>query len=148
MKNLLDYSQLTWEQLLKKTDDWFNSPRVITEAFKRLKKITEPKYKVYTALLTQVGTNTPEPIILENSIGNITWTREGEGQYKAVFDSTFNKNNIFVNITLSQKSDLINQVSYFIEDEALYITTLSSEGFKDELLNYMYPTSIEIRVYI
>lgn len=42
----------------------------------------EPKIKIYTALLTQTGTNAPIATVLQNSLGqNIVWTRVGPGEY-------------------------------------------------------------------
>lgn len=39
-------------------------------------------YKVYTALLTQAGTDAPVAIILENTLGiTLTWSRSGTGTY-------------------------------------------------------------------
>lgn len=49
-------------------------------------------YKVYTALLTQTGTDAPIATVLENTIGNtITWTRESAGIYNAVGFGSVNK---------------------------------------------------------
>jgi hypothetical protein len=39
-------------------------------------------YKIYTALLTQSGTNAPVAIVLENTLGgDITWEYDGVGEY-------------------------------------------------------------------
>ena len=38
-------------------------------------------YRAYAALITQSGTSTPTATVLENSIGDISITRVGEGQY-------------------------------------------------------------------
>lgn len=46
-------------------------------------------YKNYTALISQVGTNTPDIVVLENSLGNIVWTRESAGRYIATLANTF-----------------------------------------------------------
>jgi len=44
--------------------------------------ITAPKYKVYSALLTQTGTEDPIVTILENTTGLVfTWTRTDAGLY-------------------------------------------------------------------
>ena len=42
---------------------------------------TLPVYRVYTALLTQSGTNPPVATILENSLGNITFGYTSAGNY-------------------------------------------------------------------
>lgn len=41
--------------------------------------------KVYKALLTQNGTDAPVPIVLENSLGTISWTRLSVGKYRGTF---------------------------------------------------------------
>lgn len=46
-------------------------------------------YKVYTALVTQTGTDAPTAIVLENTLGNITFTRTGVGVYHIVSDGLF-----------------------------------------------------------
>jgi len=51
-------------------------------------------YKVYTALLTQTGTNPPIAVtVLENTLGgNITFTYFDVGNYRAISDSLFTPN--------------------------------------------------------
>lgn len=53
---------------------WSNESNLLYQILKQLTKLTsiifglKPKYKVYTALLTQTGTDTPVAIVLENTI--------------------------------------------------------------------------------
>lgn len=46
-------------------------------------------YKVYTALLTQVGTDAPTATVLENTIGAIVWSRTTIGGYFATLSGAF-----------------------------------------------------------
>lgn len=46
-------------------------------------------YKVYAALLSQSKNNPPTAIILENSIGNIVWTYNSAGVYRATLVGAF-----------------------------------------------------------
>ena len=46
-------------------------------------------YKVYTALLTQSGTNAPVATVLENTLGEITFSYENQGIYNIVSSSLF-----------------------------------------------------------
>jgi hypothetical protein len=39
-------------------------------------------YKEYVALMFQEGTNAPIPIVLSNTIGDVTWSRIGTGIYR------------------------------------------------------------------
>lgn len=53
-------------------------------------------YDVYTALLSQSGTDDPTAIILENSIGAIVWTRDDIGIYLGTLVGAFTENKTFV----------------------------------------------------
>ena len=56
-----------------------------------------PTYKVYTALLTQSGTNAPVATVLENTLGgDIVWTRLGVGTYQGELISAFEFGKTFV----------------------------------------------------
>ncbi len=46
-------------------------------------------YKVYSALLTQSGTDAPVATVLENTLGDIVWTRINAGQYECTLTDAF-----------------------------------------------------------
>lgn len=73
-------------------------------------------YKVYAALLTQVGTDDPTAVILENSIGAITWTRLGVGEYSASSAALFNNTKMICQMTGStwalNQANIINISCY------------------------------------
>ncbi len=52
-----------------------------------------PSYKVYTALLSQSGTNAPVAIVLQNTLGGAVtyeyFTEEAPGSYKILSDNLF-----------------------------------------------------------
>jgi hypothetical protein len=146
-----DYTTLTWSELLTKTKDWFNAPRAVTEALKRLKTLIDNipsggdsrPYKVYTALLTQSGTDAPVATVLENTLGNITWSYEGVGKYRANLAGAFtenktflldNQDNTFYMLKNLASTNYIAYSAYAVLDDTL----------GDEFLN---ETPIEIRVY-
>ena len=55
----------------------------------QVQAIAKP-YKVYTALLTQTGTNAPVATVLENTLGiTISFSYTTVGRYKAVFSTPF-----------------------------------------------------------
>ena len=60
-------------------------------------------YKVYTALLTQSGTDAPTvATVFENTIGNITWTRPiSDGIYVANLAGAFTANKTYINCWLN-----------------------------------------------
>ena len=88
-------------------------------------------YLKYVAVLNQTGTDDPVATVLENTIGNIVWTRGGIGSYFGTLVDTFPSNSTFV---LGQSGVLF----YRDSDDAVRI----SAG-KEGLINY----SVEIRVY-
>ena len=104
-------------------------------------------YKVYTALLSQSGTNAPVATVLENTLGgDIVWSREDSG----IYIGTLNEGFVLGKTFLSGKYR-INSVddpsSYSISDsgvDTVYVTSESSEVLQDDLL---YNAPIEIRVY-
>ena len=99
-------------------------------------------YKVYTALLTQSGTDAPVATVLENTLGNIVWSRVGLGQYQGLLSSAFVNNKTFVICNHNAKS-------YFVEinranNDSIFLKTLGISDYEDDILG---STSIEIRVY-
>lgn len=54
-----------------------------------------PTYKIYRALLTQVGTSDPSIVVLENTIGTIVWTRIANGSYRGTLSGAFLANKVF-----------------------------------------------------
>lgn len=102
-------------------------------------------YKVYVALLSQSGTDDPTAIVLENTIGEIAWTRDSVGTYFGTLNDAFVENKTWLSITNAQIGE---QYYYEIErgsENFVYIQTRNSTyTLSDYLLGN---TSIEIRVY-
>jgi hypothetical protein len=106
-----------------------------------------PKYKVYTALLTQIGTDAPTAVILENTLGgDIVWVRDIVGNYRAVSNELFtiNKTHVMLGIP-TNLGGFLGRSSADDDISNLYIYTSLTDGitFSDDVLN----VSIEIRVY-
>ena len=110
--------------------------------------LNDPRpYKVYTALLTQSGTNAPVATVLENTLGEeVTYSREDDdaGTYIINFNQTFtNINKIFFNMGNSNiRSDTIFSIERDNTSPILY--TRVQLTATDTLLTN---TEIEIRVY-
>jgi len=108
--------------------------------------ITKTTYRVYTALLTQSGTASPTAIVLENTIGNITWSRVDTGDYNATLNGAFILNKTFTSITPVLNNDY-NTINISSNDS---IDTINIQVFDrntypvDDVLSN---TPIEIRVY-
>jgi hypothetical protein len=101
-------------------------------------------YKSYVALITQVGTGNPTVFILENTIGDIVWTRIAAGEYRGTLIDAFTDRKV---ITLSNQIEALKTI--LIQRENVdYVTidtiTTSTGAAIDSVLNR---TSIEIRVY-
>jgi hypothetical protein len=106
-------------------------------------------YKVYTALLTQTGTDAPVATILQNNIGNIIWTRDGTGEYLATLNGAFPENKTFVLLTPNEGGIAIGG-SRYSDSNQLYISLIDAETgtYYDALGNGAASyTSIEIRIY-
>lgn len=103
-------------------------------------------YKVYTALLTQIGTNAPTPIVLENTLGNIIWSREGVGAYTGVLTNAFVENKTAILYALNNDSNFDYSIQMYRESNStIYIFTGVDLDTSDSILNISTP--IEIRVY-
>jgi len=108
--------------------------------------VNNPSYKVYTATLTRSGATAPSAIVLENTIGVITFSYLGTGTwqaYSALGLFIASKTAVFI----TQKiGGLPGNVLYAsrITDNGILITQ-SSTALNDD--NWVYPVSIEIRVY-
>jgi hypothetical protein len=70
----------------------------------------QPTYKVYTALLTQTGTDAPVATVLENSFGGeVVWTRDAVGSYVATcaIQNLFSEQNFYVSGLSNGNSEAI-----------------------------------------
>lgn len=103
-------------------------------------------YKVYTALLTQSGTNAPIATVLENTLGgDIVWSRDDIGVYYGTLVGAFTENKTILFTTVSDRTlDRTNLFATRIDNNIVQITSfLPTDGNYDGLIN----DAIEIRVY-
>jgi protease II len=111
-----------------------------------LTAVTSTTYKVYTALLTQTGTDAPVATVLENTIGDIVWTRDDVGVYFATLPNAFTENKTWFNIISNSNSVSTNETVaiYWNSVNDIHVQTgigtVSTDG-------RLYLNSIEIRVY-
>ena len=107
-------------------------------------------YKVYTALLTQTGTNAPTATVLENTLGGaVTWTRNSAGVFygtlsaglftanKTVKFATLGYTGISVNATIEVESASTSIIAVATRVNGNQTDDVMSRG----------GTSIEIRIY-
>jgi len=103
-------------------------------------------YKKYIALISQTGTNDPTLSILENTIGDIVWTRGGVGDYSGTLIGAFlqPKTYIIFQNFYSGTGSHISFIERISDNEINIVTKDNTNTFIDNVLNY---TTIEIRVY-
>jgi len=107
-------------------------------------------YRVYTALLTQTGTDAPIATVLKNTLGaDITWSYAGQGTYNGTLSGVFIEDKTFLTINKSRQGG--RQFSlYRNDDNEIEVVTEIFDGLTpiftatDDIL---VKTSIEIRVY-
>jgi hypothetical protein len=108
-------------------------------------------YKVYTALLSQSGTDDPTAVVLENTLGeNLTWTRDNVGFYYVISPGgLFVEDKTFVLVSYNDTSST-GQVIWsrnFLDTSdptRLYVSILDATfNYQDSFTDI----SIEIRVY-
>ena len=103
-------------------------------------------YKVYTALLTQSGTDDPVAIVLENTLGGVVvWTRQAAGYYWGVLNGTFPRNKTIC--IGNSYSGTVNIVNDEINEPSDRILLKSKDYTGAETDGLFYLSTIEIRVY-
>ena len=106
-------------------------------------------YKVYTALLSQTGTNAPVATVLENTLGgDVVWSYVDIGTFSGITIGKFLNNKTYLYINSASETgnmlDGLAGVSQISEDEINVITVTSDADVSNDILNQ---ASIEIRVY-
>lgn len=100
-------------------------------------------YKRYIALISQTGTADPTVTILENTIGNIVWTRLGAGEYLGTLIGAFSTQDKTYCISGNADFDSTS-LKWNTSDDVILYSFDSTHTPIDAALNY---TTIEIRVY-
>lgn len=125
---------------------------LIKSIFVTTAQVDSRPYKVYTALLTQEGTDAPVATVLENTLGSdIIYVRNEAGLYTISTNSIFVQNKTFFSIVSSVNGGVVSSKSYIgvfmdtLTTSSVDFTTLDDQNnhFDEILLN----TPIEIRVY-
>ena len=103
-------------------------------------------YRVYTGLISQTGTNNPTVVVMENTIGNIVWTRNANGQYQGYLPGEFLAAKTFLLTSGDYAINPTNQARQFFRSSDDYVSILTQINgiIADGLLDN---TPIEIRIY-
>ena len=150
MNKIFDYTNLTFNELIEKISiaRFFHLPKMVAEAFRKLTP-QEPKYKVYTALLTQSGTDAPVATVLENTLGDIVWSYYALGVYQAELLGTFVQNKTDISFGAGKSSGQAGDKLEVYDDEgedidSIKITQLTYNNLEIDAFTNI---RIEIRVY-
>jgi hypothetical protein len=105
-------------------------------------------YKVYTALVSQTGTNAPTATVLENTLGGtVVWSYASVGQYTATLTGAFtvNKTTVFINHAYagSGNNTSLQGGSTNVNTANIRVKNYQGTPFDGEING----ASIEIRVY-
>lgn len=106
--------------------------------------IPDATYKVYTALITQILTDAPTAIVLENTLGGtVTFSYTSVGTYVATLTGAFVLNKTWCSITSTAGADVIVTAGRTSDN------TVSIKSFLSGTLSntVMSPACLEIRVY-
>lgn len=101
-------------------------------------------YKVYTALLTQTETSDPTAIILENTLGDVVWTRVSFGYYNATLTGAFTINKT---ASIISNNDLYRQSTDVQDTNVITVSTNYPLSPFNGVDGRLTDTFIEIRVY-
>ena len=106
-------------------------------------------YKVYTALLSQSGTNAPTATVLENALGTTaTWTRFGVGTYDLTLSTgSFTGNKTTINISNGDFSTWYSYGNPQTNVVSVRIVTADRNTSNPPTDSRLSNTFIEIRVY-
>ena len=148
IKYLKQYADKTFEELVNGLI-WFDLPLRLKAIFAKLPTgggDSRP-YKVYTALLSQTGTDAPVAIVLENTLGEIVWSREIKGIYIGTLLNTFieDKTHLILTNNTYTLGGYPSYNSFDVKDtDSVRIVTTE---FPENIDGNLYNTPIEIRVY-
>ena len=103
-------------------------------------------YTVYTALISQTGTDAPTAIVLENTTGaTVTFTKSAPGVYQIVFSSAIIvEAKLFV---MSQVNTVGSSYSLGFNDTSSVYMDTANAGTGVQQDGLLYNDSIEIRIY-
>jgi len=99
-------------------------------------------YKKYCATISQTGTNDPVVTVLENTIGEIVWTRLAQGDYAGTLTGAFTSDKTLVlnNVTNTGRCNAQrNSIN------SIRVQTFNSAGALFD--NFLDQNTIEIRIY-
>ena len=104
------------------------------------------RYKKYVALMTQTGTAAPTVVVLENTIGDIVWTRDSTGIYEGTLTGAFTLDKTYTMMSVVLVDGIVN-VFRFSDDVVRIATTNLHSPIAAYHDSHLFKNTIEIRVY-
>jgi hypothetical protein len=102
-------------------------------------------YRKYIANISQAGTSDPTVTILENTIGDIVWTRLSNGAYIGTLMGAFpDATKVYALINQLPLGLFLSQIGWLSVNEIVIYTLDTTGAYVDFILDN---TTIEIRVY-
>lgn len=106
------------------------------------------KYKSYVALISQSGTSAPTVTVIHNDIGNIVFSRDTVGTYRATLPGAFPANKTFIpnaKYAISGEEAIHLGVAYYrVDNNYIGFNSYFNANEEDGILQ---GESLEIRVY-
>jgi hypothetical protein len=109
--------------------------------------IPTPAYTKYVCNLNQVGIAAPNVTILENTIGNIVWTRNAVGDYRGTLSGAFPTISKVWFSKPNTQFDAGNYGAFLSRTGPNEIQLLTTDYDQITPVDGTYSTSFEIRVY-
>jgi hypothetical protein len=148
IKYLKQYADKTFEELVNGLI-WFDLPLRLKAIFAKLPTgggDSRP-YKVYTALLTQTGTDAPVATVLENTLGEIVWSYGEIGIYLGTLNSAFVVDKTYITTTSTESGEDSSIYPILSTAPTVNFCVIRTSAGINSADNYLKNTPIEIRVY-
>lgn len=105
----------------------------------------EKKVKIYRALISQTSTNAPTAVILQNTLGTVTFGYDAAGIYTMTTSGLFVADKTFVTLGQSVLLSIATVIDYGDMPNILYIETTTLTGVNQN--GNLFKAPLEILVY-
>lgn len=123
------------------------TPIVLGAILTEIVNLEERPYKVCSGLISQTATNAPTVIVLENTIGNIIWTRAVSGDYFGTLAGAFPSEKTFTQIAVGSINSSGRAEIFQNNVDKIEIGTYTTFEGQTRCDDWLYFTPFEIRVY-
>jgi len=104
---------------------------------------------IYRALLTQADADPPVATVLENTIGNVVWSRSSDGTYFLTLASAFpaSRTQVLINSIVSAGDEFVATAAPDGTNNAVLLQSFASAVASDNVVGANGATPIQILVY-